>query len=328
MPVMDKKATTEDIPVNPQTWLPDDAQVKLIAAAVAEYNAGRPAMASQLRRRLLGFLLPVAVIAVAVVAAGVATAMPVIAGIGVAIAILGGAFAITLARGPAEAFQQKLRSRLFPVIFGFIDYFEYEHGRTPSFLGRLVATGLLNYNKWDHDDWFAGSHEGVQFEMIETHLSKKSGKNTRTIFDGLIFHLHRNTDFRGLLMSQKRSNAVTRIFRDLFGDTLKEIETGVGDIDSTHEFRTDTPGPESRELAIRMAKVLDWLQEEWRHGPVQIAFSGTDCYLLLAARKDHFELPGITETDIEYERHILPLIRDMVTLLAIAGLIRKIDSGS
>lgn len=319
---------TENItkPEQLKSWLPDEAQVKMIGEAVAEYNAGRPEKASQYRRRLFGFLLPVAVIAIAVVVFGALSGLAVVIGIGGAIAVLGGALGLTLARGPADAYQQDLRKTLFPVIFSFIDYFEYQNGRAPSFIGRLVSTGLLSYTRATHDDWFAGNHEGVQFELSETHLSKKSGKNTRTIFDGLMFCLHRNTEFRGLLIAKRKSNVVTRFFRDLFGSSLTDISTGVSEIDDSHEFRTDQPGAEASALAVKMAKALDWLQEEWPHGPVQIVFNGTDCYLLLAARKDHFELPGITKGDIEFDKHLLPLIRDMVTLLAIAGLIRKIDA--
>lgn len=308
-------------------WLPEENQLKIIGEAVAEYNAGRPEQASRMKRRIVTMLGPFAVIVAAIGVFGLASGLMIVFGIAVAVAIFGGMLVLSIAQKPAREFQQQLRAKMFPVIFGFIDNFHYQNGKAPSFLARLEKMGLLSYTSADHDDWFAGNHEGLHFELSETCLKKKSGKNTRTIFDGLIFHIRRDSDFRGLLLAQRKADVITKFFRDLFGSKLVPIETGVADIDETHDFRTDAAGSESVKLATKMAKALDWLQDSWRHGPVQIAFQDADCYLLLAASKDHFELPGITAGDIEFDRHILPLIRDMITLLAIAGLIRKIDAG-
>lgn len=307
-------------------WLPEEEQLKTIGEAVAEYNAGRPEQASRMKRRVVAMLGSFAVIVAAIGVFGLVSGLMIVFGIAVAMAIFGGMFVLSIARKPAREFQQQLRAKMFPVIFGFIDDLHYQNGKAPGFLGRLEEIGLLSYTSADHDDWFAGKHEGLQFELSETCLKRKSGKNTRTIFDGLIFHIQRDSTFRGLLLAQRKANVITKFFRDLFGSKLVSIETGIADIDETHDFRTNAAGPEAARLASRMAKALDWLQDSWGHGPVQIAFQDADCYLLLAASKDHFELPGITAGDIDFDRHILPLIRDMVTLLAIAGLIRKIDA--
>lgn len=308
-----------------KNWLPAEEQLKRVAEAVAVYNAGRPAKAAAMKRRMVMMLGPFAVIVAAIAIIGLVTGVLFITGIAVAVAIFGGMIVLSIARKPARNFQQQLRASMFPEIFGFIDDFQYRHGHAAGFLGPLEATGMLSYTSASHDDWFAGSYDGVRFELAETHLKKKSGKNTRTIFDGLIFHIRLDSHFRGLLLAQRKADVVTKFFRDLFGNKLREIQTGIGDIDATHDFRTNADGPEPAQLAARMAKALDWLADTWPHGPVQIAFADADCYLLLAATKDHFELPGITQGDIDFDRHILPMIRDMATLLAIASLIGKVD---
>ena len=104
------------------------------------------------------------------------------------------------------------------------------------------------------------------------------------------------------------------------------MSSGLAAVDATHEFRTDREGPEQQRLSIEMAKALDWLQGFWGHGPVQIALGGDDGYLLLAGKQDHFELPHIDAGDIVFDRDILPLIKDMVTLLAVAHLIHRIGA--
>jgi hypothetical protein len=44
---------------------------------------------------------------------------------------------------------------------------------------------------------------------------------------------------------------------------------------------------------------------------------------MLPADRDYFALPGIA-SDVDYKTDIEPMIREMVTLLAVAHLIRKV----
>lgn len=54
-----------------------------------------------------------------------------------------------------------------------------------------------------------------------------------------------------------------------------------------------------------------------------MALDGKACYLLLPSKKDYFALPSITE-DIDFARDAEPMIRDLVVLLALAHLVRKL----
>ena len=72
-----------------------------------------------------------------------------------------------------------------------------------------------------------------------------------------------------------------------------------------------------------LAKALDYLATEWRDDVVRIALSGRQCYLLVPARKDFFELPPV-DTPIDFDQHLRPMIRDLVMLLATAQLVNKI----
>ena len=311
---------------DPEHWLPGEAALDVIRAEIAAYNAERPAIAGAQTRRVLLMMGGFAIVAAAALAAAIASGNAVIAGIGIGFAIFGGQFVWSKATAPARAFRQQLRNRLFPAIFGFIPEFRYTNGQPPRFLPGLERTGMLAWQSADHDDGFAGIHDGMAFELAETEFFTGSGKHKSSLFKGLIVHIRRQGSFGGLLLAQPKANALQRYFRDLFGKDLRTVSSGLAAVDATHEFRTDREGPEQQRLSIEMAKALDWLSSFWGHGPVQIALSGDDCYLLLAGKQNHFELPHIDAGDIVFDRDILPLIKDMVTLLAVAHLINRIGA--
>lgn len=310
-----------------KNWLPGEDRLKVIRAAIDTYNTERPAIAKAHTRRVVTIMGLFAAVLVGAGLAGLVTGNGAVL-VGVIFAgIVGGLYLGDFARKPAKAYQQQLRSRLFPEIFGFVDGFRYANGKTPDFLDGLETTGVEGWDSSEHDDWFAGSHDGMDFELSETRFFTGRGEHKQTVFEGLIFHMLRPVGFDGLLLAQKKTMAVHRYFRDLFSPDLKTIQSGRPAVDATHEFRASTEGPAQEQLCAEMAKALDWLQSFWRHGPVQIAIEGKDCYLLLAATADHFELPHIKSGDIVFDRDVLPLITDMVTLLAIARLIGKMEAG-
>ena len=311
---------------DPKQWLPDESRLSVIRAAIAGYNSERPAIIRTQTRRFALMIGGFAIAAIAALAAGIASGNSVMAGLALGFTVFGGQYVWGKATEPAKRFQQDLRQRLFPAIFGFIPEFRYQNGRQPDFLERFKATGLIPWSSAGHDDWFAGVHDGLDFELSEIRLFTGAGKHKQTLFKGLILHIGRRARFDGLLLAQTRTNAVHRYVRDLFSKELQTVSSGVADVDDSHEFRTDTPGPEQVQLSIEMARVLDWLQQFWRRGPVQIVIRDRDCYLLLAGEADHFELPHIDAGDIVFDRDVLPLIEDMVTLLAIAHLVDKIGA--
>ena len=51
---------------------------------------------------------------------------------------------------------------------------------------------------------------------------------------------------------------------------------------------------------------------------------GGDAFLMVPTKRNFFELPGPRE-DIDWERHVRPMIRDLMTLLAVAQLVCRIN---
>ena len=310
--------------VDEAALMPKEGALEDLRNAVAAYNAARPKVEREMYLRILlifgTYLLMASLLAYAVWQQDNMDFLGVVLGL----AFVGGTFVWKIATDPARRFQQVLRDRMLPLIFGFIDEVQYVHGATPRFISAMPGKEFVQRDRSTHGDMIAGVHDGLAFTLSETELSTGSGKSKHTSFKGVIFHFAREEEFPGLLIAARRPTAMQRFMRDLFGSTaLALVRSGNPEVDVSHEFRTDRAEAATPIVQGTLAKALDYLATVWRDDVVRLALSRRDCYLLVPTKKDFFELPPV-DTAIDFDRHIRPMIRDLVTLLATAQLVRRI----
>lgn len=310
--------------VDEAVLMPKEGSLDALHGAVAEYNAARPKVARDMYvtvTLLLGVYLLFSVLVLYLVATQIEEDWTFVT---LAALIVGGTFVWKFAVAPAKRFQQTLRDRMLPLVFGFVDEVQYVHGATPRFIAGMPGKEFVQRDRAVHGDMIAGVHEGLAFTLCETELSTGSGKSRQTTFKGVIFHFLREEEFPGLLIAARKPNAVHRFMRDLFGGSrLALVTSGNVEVDVSHEFRTDRAEAATPIVQGTLAKALDYLASVWRDDVVRLALTGRECYLLVPTRKDFFELPPV-DTPIDFDRYIRPMIRDLVTLLATAQLVRKI----
>lgn len=306
-------------------YMPDETALATIRQAMADYNAGRPSIARSVALRVPAMTGAYAAAAAALAYGSYGEITKNIYGMLLGGLAYGGVKVFKHARKPADDYQLSLRYQLLPVIFSFVDDFRFSHGLEAPFLDGMSASKILAHHNGVHDDMIRGRHDGLDFTLAETELATGSGKSRTVIFKGAILHFRREHPFPGLLFATRKANAFDAFMRDLFGSSLAVLTTGRRDLDRDYEFRTDNVAEADKLIDGTLGKALDWLRDGWPDGTPQIGFRQNECYLILPSARNRFELPGIHE-DIDFETDIRPMIRDMVTLLAIAHLVRKIGT--
>nr|WMC95510.1 hypothetical protein RAR13_19300 [Aminobacter aminovorans] len=234
-------------------------------------------------------------------------------------------FAYFRAMRPLEAANASFRNKLLPIVFGFIKNMRHERGATPPSFVNLPESTVGKYNNLEIDDFISGNYDGFDFELYETLLTQRAEKHDSTTFQGVIVAFGLKKPFEGTLVATIRTNAVLSFFGELFGSGLKELRSGVQDLDMAYEFRSDNVEAAQPLVSGQMAQALTWLKEAWPGEPARIALSGTSGFLLLPHQKDFFELPA-SDVALDYKVHVEPMIADMATILATASLVRKIGS--
>ncbi|WEZ83247.1 hypothetical protein P6U16_20770 [Rhizobium sp. 32-5/1] len=183
--------------------MPDAAALETVHRAIEAYNGERPARERAMQNRVTivmgGFVLITGCILLLLFNSGLKDGF----GIACGVAFFAGWQLYEHCLKPAREFQQNLRDRMLPVIFGFVERVQYSKGTTPRFMERFPKEALLKYANAIHDDAVSGVYDNVRFMLSETELTT-GGKNKTVLFKGVIFHFLRDDAFPGILAATKR----------------------------------------------------------------------------------------------------------------------------
>lgn len=309
---------------DPDSYMPGEAAVAEIQRQIDDYNGARPAIYAACQRNTsIALTIYAGFVVMGCLYAAEFALPPKSWGLVFGLIALGGWGLYTLMWKPMASHQALLRDRLFPKLFGFIEDVSYQKNSKPDFLRHISDLKLVSYQDAENDDMIAGRHEGLDFAMLETKLTIGS-KNKETVFQGLIFHFRLADPFPGMLVIAKRGGWWERTMRDFWrtGPNL-EMSSGNRRLDESHQFYSDNTPAARPVIAGPLTSVLTWFGNEWHGGDVRIAMSGEHGYLMLPSDHNYFSLPDGAE-DVGYERHVKPLVRELVMALSVAHFVRQV----
>ena len=97
-------------------------------------------------------------------------------------------------------------------------------------------------------------------------------------------------------------------------------------MDRVHSVRSDNPSAAKALVDGNLGRALNWLARAWPDGVPRLILSKDDIFLMVPSEKNFFELPSIG-TDVHYEAHVEPIVRELAMLLATGALVRKAVAG-
>jgi Protein of unknown function (DUF3137) len=301
--------------------------------AVADYNAARPASQMAVYRNIGLFLVPggllFAWIAWLIVTSGGGKNSPqtfLLAGMIMAL-VWGGPKLWAWVWEPATDLQQGARDRIMPQVFGFVENLRYRHGFTPDFMAAMPAKSIVRHTRIQHDDMITGAHGGVAFSLAECTFWMHEGKSEKKEFQGAVFHCKAPQSFPGLLLVSKKLSSASRFWWGGPDDKhVPEVFPADSLVDRTHSVRSDNQAAAKALIDGNLGQALRWLDRAWSDGVPRLILSKDDIFLMVPSEKNFFELPSIG-TDVEYEAHVEPIVRELAMLLATGSLVRKAVSG-
>lgn len=310
---------------NPEVYMPGESIVADIKSHIGDYNRERPAIYQSCTT--MAYLSMGAYAVVAVLLTIYALQIDdrgKLSGLIIGLVGVAGFWLWGYVWRPIKDHQLGLRYRLFPKVFAFIDDVRYSAQQEPYFLETLKQLKIVNFTSTENDDLISGRHDGMEFQLVETQLILGSGKHKQTVFKGLIFHFKLEKEFPGMLVAAKRGSWWQRTMREMWRTAASdELASGNRQLDETHEFHSDNFGAAKPIIRGPLTSLLIWLGNEWHGGDVQIALSHENGYLMLPSKRDFFALPEM-QSDVHYESDVKPLVRELVMLLAVAHVVRKV----
>lgn len=183
-------------------------QASPLVAEVALLEALRGKLAAEARRRTILFV-PLGLAAALLLywlmigSGGSSKGSPFIALV-IFLVIGGGGAWIWAVGGPGGRYRKAFKESLIPRLLAAHGELTHSLGTKPD-LNRAVARGLLPaYEDIDADDGFAGHYRGRPITISEIAVTRKAGKSTETLFQGLYVEIGVSTPFRGTTILRDR----------------------------------------------------------------------------------------------------------------------------
>lgn len=92
-------------------------------------------------------------------------------------------------------FENSIKEKIMPTVcscFGDMHWHEGSYGASSQFTASYL---IPQYSDSEYDDVFTGRYKDVRFDIVECKYNIGSGKNRRTVFDGVVIKLDMNKTF-------------------------------------------------------------------------------------------------------------------------------------
>ena len=121
-------------------------------------------------------------------------------------------------------FENKIKSKVMPNVCKCYNNLTWNEGGYQNNSTLFSASNLVyNFDKEVYDDVFIGKHKNVKFDIVETKLTKGSGREKETVFKGVIIVLDMNKNFKGNTIIRPDTILHKSPFANLRHTTLEDV---------------------------------------------------------------------------------------------------------
>ena len=211
-----------------------------------------------------------------------------------------------------ESLQEDVKSFLVSKICRFFGLHYRSRPRGPS-PGLFSACSLLpSYDRFDLEDGFRGTHDGVDLAMAEVNLEQDAGKDGyESIYRGILVSLDFHKPFKGR----------TVILRELgfFGNKIKQVFDVDGERvhlespDFERQFAVYSEDqvearylltPSFQERATALARLFG-------RGRLEMAFNDQSLLIAVRVRRDWFEAGGMLITEVDNGKRVQRMVEQI-----------------
>lgn len=183
-------------------------------------------------------------------------------------------------------FENKIKEKIMPSVcqcFGDISWKKcilYENRKV------FQESNLIpSFSSSSFDDYFSGSYKDVGFEIIESEFSSGTGKNRRTVFNGVIVKLDMNKNFSGNTVIRPDSMFHASPSSNLVHTTLEDVV-----FEKKFDVYTDDEVEARYLITPSFMERLNNMQVAFAADKVSCAFYGTNLFVALHTLKDLFSI--------------------------------------
>ena len=208
-----------------------------------------------------------------------------------------------------KSFEHSIKEKIMPTVcqcFGNMSWShsEYYEGKTFSTSGVIP-----NYSSDSYDDIFEGSYKDVNIEIVESDFTIGSGKNRRTVFDGVIVKLKMNKKFVSHTVIKPDS-----LFHASVLPNLKRTELEDPEFNKKFDVFTNDPIDARYLITPTFMERLKNLKTAFKANKVSCAFFNDYLIIALSTQKDLFSLCSLVKK-IDDKQQYLEMYEEIVSII-------------
>jgi len=227
---------------------------------------------------------------------------------------------------PKRDYANAYKKKILPDIAGLFGPFTYDmKGKIPmkAMKPSKIIPGHQNYKS---EDLFSGNYRGVDINFSEMKLTKRSGKNTVTVFNGLAVLLTQGTrKFYGHTILTSDQSKVGEWFTKQFKD-LKRANMVDPVFERLFDVYTNDQVEARYLIDPLIIESLKALYREYNGDKMLAAFYDDHVLILIESHVNHFE-PAAINVPATNERELLSMKHEIAEILSIVDRLSLYDPG-
>lgn len=223
---------------------------------------------------------------------------------------------------PYRTYKRKIKNDVMPKFVSFFGGFEYEQGKGLSVAEMEYSHIFPAADKYEADDCFKGSWQGVPLKISEQILKKiyhhKNKTKESVVFRGVVVAFEMNKNFKGETVVLKDSGFLNR-FKGIKGFERVTLE------DPHFEKIFEVYGTDQVEARfllnpIFMEQVVK-LKDLYKGKSVQLYFSNNQVLIAIDTKQDMFEPCSFFKTNLNKQKIDL-VFEEFVTIFSIIDILK------
>jgi hypothetical protein len=210
---------------------------------------------------------------------------------------------------PHRGFRDAMRGAVLPPVCEFLGGLQHARGKRASIgLRRFSESGVVGHFTTSRlDDVFSGTYRNIGFVMGEANLRRRSGKNNRRVFRGLLFAIEVPKAFPGRVLIGRDyggfGNAVAGWFKQFGG--LERVELPHPRFEALYAVYSDNPEAARRWLTPDFLENWVAVAQAYQGSAIRAAFVGGEFLAALPTNRNLFESGSLSvpATRIEEDLH-------------------------
>lgn len=225
---------------------------------------------------------------------------------------------------PKRQYAREYKTKILPGLAGLFGNFTYDlKGKIP--VEAMKPSKILPaHTGYKSEDFFSGVYKKVKISFSEIKLTKKSGKNTKTVFKGLAILLsHGTRKFHGHTILTKDQGKIGAWLTKQT-DKLERADLVDTEFEKTFDVFTNDQVEARYLIDPLIIEELKGLYKEYDGNKMMVAFYDDHILILIGSSANHFE-PAEIHTPAFNEQAVMSLKREIEQVLSLVDRLSLYD---